>query len=86
MCSRNADISKGKILTVVSQRLSGNYHTLNICKQCFKLLHFYRLSTVNLCLYDSILLELYRLCRDLWANYLSGNIPPEWANTTLELL
>ncbi|KAH8481094.1 hypothetical protein H0E87_031137, partial [Populus deltoides] len=23
---------------------------------------------------------------DLWANYLSGNIPPEWANTTLELL
>ncbi|KAG6737306.1 hypothetical protein POTOM_058820 [Populus tomentosa] len=23
---------------------------------------------------------------DLWANYLSGNIPPEWANTKLELL
>nr|TKR86092.1 putative receptor-like protein kinase RLPK1 [Populus alba] len=23
---------------------------------------------------------------DLWANYLSGNIPPEWANTKLEIL
>nr|TKS10191.1 hypothetical protein D5086_0000085500 [Populus alba] len=23
---------------------------------------------------------------DLWANYLSGNIPPEWANTKLEFL
>uniref|UniRef100_A0A6N2KNX7 non-specific serine/threonine protein kinase n=1 Tax=Salix viminalis TaxID=40686 RepID=A0A6N2KNX7_SALVM len=30
--------------------------------------------------------KLYRLCRDLWANYLSGNIPPVWVHTKLEFL
>uniref|UniRef100_A0A6N2LXT2 Uncharacterized protein n=1 Tax=Salix viminalis TaxID=40686 RepID=A0A6N2LXT2_SALVM len=58
------------------QKLYRNYHTLNNCKQCFKLLHFYTLSTNS----------IVSACRSLWANYLSGNIPPEWAGTKLELL
>uniref|UniRef100_A0A6N2K9M0 Disease resistance R13L4/SHOC-2-like LRR domain-containing protein n=1 Tax=Salix viminalis TaxID=40686 RepID=A0A6N2K9M0_SALVM len=67
-------ISMGKILMAVSQKLYRNYHTLNNCKQRFKL-------------YGKILvIEHHEFVSSLWANYLSGNIPPEWANTKLEIL